>query len=121
MPYRPEATFALDDGRVRVRLSNDAAATSSAHFAIYANEPADARPRQYDVAPGESIEDAFAIDSDGASAIAVHGPAGFVRRFDRSVDLVRDDDGARANGPLDRDDPANENAGSKPAFSRSVA
>jgi hypothetical protein len=108
-----------------VRLSNAVEATSSAHFAVYAND--DSAPRQYDVAPGESIEDTFA-----SSDVAIYGPAGFVRRFDAaamsaaamsaapmSTDLMRED--ARAGGPSDRDESANENAGSKPAFSRSMA
>jgi phospholipase C len=120
LPYRPDATIARDGGSLLVRLSNAAEATSSAHFAVYAND--DSAPRQYDVAPGESIEDTFA-----SSDVALHGPAGFVRRFGAaamsaapmSTDLMRED--ARAGGPSDRNDSANKNAGSKPAFSRSMA
>ena len=120
LPYRPDATIARDGGSLLVRLSNAADATSSAHFAVYAND--DSAPRQYDVAPGESIEDTFA-----SSDIAIHGPAGFVRRFGAaavsaalmSAPLMRED--ARVGGPSGRDESPNKNAGSKPAFSRSMA
>ena len=103
LPYRPDATVAPDGDSLLMRLSNDAEAASSAHFAVYS--AGEAVPRQYDVAPGESIEDAFAW-----SNIAIHGPAGFVRRYTALGD--------RADGFADR---TNENAGSKPAFSRSMS
>ena len=103
LPYRPDATVAPDGDSLLVRLSNDAEAASSAHFAVYSDD--EAVPRQYDVAPGESIEDVF-----GWSDIAIHGPAGFVRRYTALGD--------RADGFTDR---TNENAGSKPAFSRSMS
>ena len=120
LPYRPDATIARDGGSLLVRLSNAAEATSSAHFAVYAND--DSAPRQYDVAPGESIKDTFA-----SSDVAIHGSAGFVRRFGAtamsaalmSAPLMRED--ARADSPSDRDESANKNAGAKPAFSRSMA
>jgi phospholipase C len=122
LPYRPDATMAIDRGRLRIRMHNDASpgAATFAHFAIHVNDDADTPPRPYDVAPGTSAEDVFDARADGAYDIAVHGPAGFVRRFSGFVELAREDVGARADGPLDRDDPANENAGSKPAFSRSM-
>jgi phospholipase C len=110
----------IEDGGLRVRISNGATtpgATAFAHFAIYSNDSADAAPRHYDVAPGQSIEAKFAMPEDGAYDMAVHGPAGFVRRFSGIADAARKDIGGRAN----RDDSANENAGSKPAFSRSGA
>jgi phospholipase C len=108
LPYRPVATIACEHDGLLVRLGNADDATASAHFAVYTGD--DAAPRQYDVAPGESIEATFA-----SSGVAVYGPAGFVRRFD----LAGED--ARAGDPSDRDDSANENAGLKPAFPRSMA
>jgi phospholipase C len=105
LPYRPAATISAEGDGAVVQLANDAAATSSAHFAVYTGDGA--APRHYDIAPGESIEETLA-----AGDIEVHGPAGFVRRFPReTLD-------ARADGPADR---ANENAGTKPAFSRSMS
>ena len=89
-------------------MSNDAAATSPAHFAIHTDDGA--APRQYDVAPGESIDATFA-----SADVAMYGPAGFVRR------ISREDPGARDDLHSGRNDRTNENAGSKPAFSRSMA
>ncbi|HEY4139401.1 MAG TPA: alkaline phosphatase family protein, partial [Casimicrobiaceae bacterium] len=95
LPYRPDATVAAGGEGLSVRLSNDTAATSSAHFAINSNDGA--APRQYDVAPGQSIEETF------VSEIAIHGPAGFVRRSSR------EDPDNRSEGDAER---ADENAGS---------
>ena len=103
LPYRPEATATFDDDGASVRLVNEASATSSAHFAIHTDDGA----RHYDVAPGESVDETFA-----ASAIDVYGPAGFVRRFSRGAANARTGESA---------DRTNENAGSAPAFSRSMA
>jgi len=76
LPYRPGAKITAEDDGVLVTLSNGEAATSTAHFAIYTSDGA--APRQYDLAPSDSIEETFA-----SSEIAIHGPAGFVRRFSR--------------------------------------
>lgn len=108
LPYRPAATIALDGHVLRVRLGNGTAATAHAHFAIHANDGA--APRQYDVAPGESIDATFA-----PADIEIHGPAGFVRRFPRETP---DDQAETHAGSSGR---TNENAGAKPAFSRSMS
>ena len=76
LPYRPNAVITAEGDSVLVKLSNGAAAASTAHFAIYTSDGA--APRQYDLAPGDSIEETFA-----SSEIAIHGPAGFVLRFSR--------------------------------------
>ena len=102
LPYRPDATVTHAGDGLRVRLSNDGDATASAHFAVHSGY--DATPRQYDVAPGEWIEDTLAL-----ADIAIYGPAGFVRRYTALGD--------RTDGLAGR---MNENAGLKPAFSHSM-
>jgi hypothetical protein len=68
--------------------------------------PSHARRHCVPLAPGEPVEETFA-----ASAIDVYGPAGFVRRFSRGTFDTRTGFAGRAN----------ENAGSAPAFSRSMS
>jgi hypothetical protein len=78
---------------VRIRLGNGIAsrgAARSAHFAICSHDGENAAPRHYDVAPGVWIEDVFLGGPDGSYELAVHGPAGFVRRFSGRIETRED-------------------------------
>ncbi|HKE46997.1 MAG TPA: phospholipase C, phosphocholine-specific [Rhodanobacteraceae bacterium] len=110
---RPSASIDVGEDVVRIRLGNEAPTHAPwAHFTIHVYGGRNAPPLRYDVAPGETVE--AVIDIGDALDVAVHGPAGFVRRFRSDAA-----GGIRTGGLAARASSANENAGSAPAFSRS--
>ena len=95
LPNRPDAQLTLDEGSLRIRITNTDARTAPhapwAHFAIHVHDGKNAAPRRYDVPPGEWIEDVFPPNPDGSYEISVYGPAGFMRRFAGSIELPASD------------------------------
>lgn len=119
--YRVDATLAIAGRSAVIRLVNETVRSDApwAHFTLHVHDDTDAEPRRYDVAPGMSIEDAFAIADDGAYDIAVYGPNGLVRRFVAIVDAGDAANGIRTGGLAARVESANEKRRRRPALSRS--
>ena len=120
LAYRLDAILLRNGDRLRIRLSNalpESGEKTSAQFAIHVHGGADDAPRRHDIAPGEWTDVEFRIASDRDYDISVYGPAGFVRHFAAHIELQRV--GARNDARRMSGAPANENAGSKPAFSSS--
>ena len=112
---QPSASVSIGEESVHIRLGNEAPAHAPwAHFAIRVDDGRNAPPLRYDVAPGETVEAIVGIDGEHVLDFAVHGPAGFTRRF--RVDTAG---GIRTEGLTARAPSTNENAGLAPAFSRS--
>jgi phospholipase C len=97
LPYSLQAHAAVgSDGSVRVDFRNGG--TQAAVFQAWSAEPTDA-PRTYTVEPGKRLDGtwpATATDYD----LSVHGPNGFLRRFQggRTADRVRLDVAADEHG-----------------------
>lgn len=92
LPYQPNSwatglRHGASSNRIEVSLANvGSTATSAAHFAVYAGDPAG--PRQHTVAPGMTTTDAVEVGAKhgGRYDITVIGPNRFLRRLTGRVD-----------------------------------
>ena len=80
LPYEPEAWAVVDCGANRVWILTTNSGSASAHFGLYPDAFLATAPIDFDVPPGTTVSNAFALSS-GRYALSCYGPAGFVRRF----------------------------------------
>ena len=83
LPYGPNVTARTDCATGRVFLSMTNTGTASVHYQVFANQFRSDGPWQYDVAPGATLEDPFAVVANGGGRydLTVSGPNGFERQF----------------------------------------
>jgi phospholipase C len=78
LPYALEVTGHITEAGLALRFDNTG--RQGASFIVTQDSPDDPTPHRYTVGAGEALEDSLAV-TDGAFAVAVHGPNGFYRRF----------------------------------------
>jgi len=83
LPYQPNATARTDCAAGRVYLSMTNTGAAAVHYQVSANQFRTDGPWQYDVAPGATVEDSFAVVTYGAGRydLTLAGPNGFERKF----------------------------------------
>ncbi len=83
LPYQPNATSRVDCATGRLHLAMSNTGTASVHLQIAANQFRTDGPWQYDVAPGATREDSFAVVSNGVGRydLTLSGPNGFERSY----------------------------------------
>jgi phospholipase C len=83
LPYQPNATARTDCAMGRVALSMTNTGTASVHYQVTANQFRSDGPWHYDVRPGATLEDSFAVVTYGAGRydLTLAGPNGFERQF----------------------------------------
>ena len=82
LPYQPNATTRIDCAAGRLTVSMTNAGTASVHYQITANRYRTDGPWQYDVGPGATLEDSFAVMADGGRYdLTLASPNGFERAF----------------------------------------
>ncbi|MFO0603387.1 MAG: phospholipase C, phosphocholine-specific [Polyangiales bacterium] len=83
LPYQPNASARTDCAAGRLYLAMTNTGTASVHYQVSANQYRSDGPWQYDVAPGATVEDSFAVVTYGAGRydLTLAGPNGFERQF----------------------------------------
>ena len=89
LPYQPDASARVDCATGRLYLSMTNAGAASVHVQIAANQFRTDGPWQYDVGPGATREDAFAVMADGGRYdFTLAGPNGFERKFSGDLNVA---------------------------------
>jgi phospholipase C len=89
LPYQPEVAAQADCATGQLYLTMSNSGSASVHLAVYANFAQSHLPWQFDVNPGSSLTNSFAVSARAGNAydFTCYGPDGFQRRFAGSVAL----------------------------------